>query len=226
MQKPYKAETIEQFSALARNSQGGYTAEFIEMDNVPVDSTGAAPAFFWYRKEFNHPDGGKIQVRIGMNGTGLLEKQRIELIELYKLANVLREEYMEYVHYSRPSYEALAIEIKDRLLSILDSGVEPKNDATIALGWMQMVLEIADDIIKNSPLPLTIVNEGGAIEHVSSAYATMVGYTVKDILKPGFFDRIYPGIEGAMVRQSIKYYKKNGHYSEGASFVVSRGKTF
>ncbi len=196
------------------------------MDNIPVDSTDAIPAFFWYRKEFNHPDGGKIQVRIGMNGTGLLEKQKIELTELYKLANVLREEHMEHVHYSRPSYEALVTEIKDRLSCILGVDTESKKETTMTLGWMQMVLEIADDIIKNSPLPLTIVDRDGVIEHVSPAYAAIVGYTVNDILKPGFFDRIYPGIEGSMVKQSIQFYKENGHYPKGASFVVSRGKTF
>lgn len=224
MQTLYTKETIEKFSA-AKNPQGGYRAQYVEMDKITVNENENKPAFFWYRKEFDHPDGGKLQVRIGMNGTELLPEHRLDLTDAYTLADILRTEDMNLVHYSSPSYQLLIIRIKNQLSSILEHDAE-QNSLVLPLGWIKMILEIADDIVKNGPFPLTIINEKGVIEHISPAYAAMIGYTVSDILDSGFFDRIYPGVEGAIVKQSIAFYQKNGHYPEDISFLVSRGKKF
>lgn len=226
MQDLYTPETIESFTTAAKASQGGYTAQFIEMDKVTSNEHDEKPAFFWYRKEFNHPDGGKIQVRIGMNGTGLSQDQKDELSDAYKLADILRRENLDEVYYSKYPHALLIDRIKEQLSFILESNTDEEKKFIVPLGWMQMVLEIADDIVKNSPFPLTIVDGAGVIEQISPAYSAMIGYTVKDILNPGFFDKIYPGVEGKMVRESIAFYVKNGYYPESASFLVSRGNTF
>lgn len=226
MEEIYKPETIEGFTAAARNPKGWYTAQFIEMDKVVVHDEEDIPAFFWYRKEFNHPDGGKIQIRIGMNGTGLSLEQRTELADAYKLADILRTQDIDLVHYSNPSYESLINRIKNELEVVLGDERGNKKQLILPLDWMRMILQIADDIVKNSPFPFTIVDENNIIEQVSPAYAAMVGYRVRDILEPGFFDKIYPGIEGNLVKQSIAKYVEQGYYPEDASFIVSRGSAF
>lgn len=218
MQHLYLPETIERFNIAANNPQGGYTAQYVEMDKVTVDEDNKEdkPAFFWYRKEFNHPDGGKIQIRIGMNGTGFVPEQKREIMGLYTVADALRTKWLNYAHYSNPSYEAFIARIKADVMSIIKGDAEKDDTLLMSLAWLQMILEIADDIVKNSPFPLVIVDGKGAIEHISPAYATMVGYTVNDILNEGFFDKIYPpkSIERTVVNDNLAIYAKEGRYNE------------
>ncbi|MDD2891442.1 MAG: PAS domain S-box protein [Candidatus Gracilibacteria bacterium] len=221
MSEVYTPETIEGFT-----NESGYTSKFIEMDKLPVNDDGDKPAFFWYKKQFNHPHGGQIEVRIGMNGTGLSEEQRMMLTNIYNFTDTVRSEYIDLVHYAQPSSDALIVRLKGQISSIFEHNSAKDNTLAIELSWLLMFLEMANDIIKNSPFPLTIVDKQGSIKRVSPAYAAMVGYTVDEIIKPGFFNKIYPGIEGDLVRESIEFYTKNGYYPEDASFIVNRGKEF
>jgi len=221
MKEPYTTETIEKFT-----NEPGYTSKFIKMDRLPANDEGDKPAYFWYKKSFNHPNGGQIEVRIGMDGTGLSEEQRTTLTNIYKFTDKVRSEYIDIVHYAQPSSDSLIVRLKGQISSILEHNSGTENTLATELSWLLMFLEMANDIIKNSPFPLTIVDKEGTIKRISPAYAAMVGYTVDEIIKPNFFNKIYPGIEGDLVRKSIEFYAKNGHYPEDASFIVSRGKEF
>jgi hypothetical protein len=214
----YRPQTIASFQQAAKK---WYTAQFIEMDNIHLTKDEDVPAFFWFRKEYQCPHNRwTLQVRIGMNGTGLTVAQKEKLTDLYKLTDFLRTHFMNQVSYSNPSPDALIDRIHARLLSVLN------DDLTTSLSLMHMSLTLAKEIVINSPLPLTIINKQGAIECISPAYAATVGYTVKRILEPNFFDRIYPGIEGRLVKESIAAYQKNWFYPEASSFSLTRGNMF
>lgn len=170
------------------------------MDNVIVEKYTkengeeviVKPAFFWYRKEFDHPDGGKIQVRIGMNGTELSPEQKIGLSDSYKLADILRTDDIEQVSYSTIPHALLIERINSEIKNILTKNIHNTAILLPLLKWSRMILDIKDDIVKNSPFPLTIVDNHGKIQDVSTAYSVITGYRVGEILKPGFFNKIYP----------------------------------
>jgi PAS domain-containing protein len=156
---------------------------------------GNPSAFFWHKREFEHPNDDSIQIRIGMSAKGLSYEQQEELLKIYKLADVLRKEYPKDVHYSRVSYSVVIERIQEEVQALLQPSNRNKMEARTSLQWIQMILKIAKDIIENSPPPLTIVSDNGQLEHVSSAYSAMVGYRVSEIIEPGFFDRLYLNIE-------------------------------
>lgn len=161
-----------------------------------------------------------------MNATGLSQEQKTELSDAYRLADILRQERLAEVYYSKFPHMFLIDRIRERLSSLLQDEKEEEQRFVVPLGWIRMILEIAEDIVKNSPFPLTVVDNTGVIEQISPTYSAMVGYRVKDILNPGFFDRIYPGTERKLVDKSIDIYLKNGSYPDDVSFAVSRGNAF
>lgn len=66
------------------------------MDKIP-----GGKSFVWYKKEFDYLDGGKIQVRVGMNTTGLSDEQKKILVHFYKLTDTLRSrEYLGIAYHS------------------------------------------------------------------------------------------------------------------------------
>jgi len=73
------------------------------MDKIP-----GGESFVWYKKEFDYLDGGKIQVRVGMNTTGLSNEQKKILVHFYKLTDILRsKDYLGITYYSDYSSDKL-----------------------------------------------------------------------------------------------------------------------
>lgn len=226
MPRLYTPRTMEKYNAVARYSEDGYRAQFIEMDNADLGEGEDTPAFFWYRKEFDHPNGGKIQVRIGMNGTGLSPEQQAELTRTYELTDMLRDQDLSSVYHSKYPCDLLMSRTQEKIDAILENGTDKERKLLMPLKWMNMVLAIADDIVKNSPFPLTIVGKQGAIEQISPAYAVMVGHTVDKILMPGFLWDIYRNMDKKILDQSEAYLAKNGRYPTGVLYEVFRGDDF
>jgi hypothetical protein len=131
-----------------------------------------------------------------MNGTGFSTKQRTGLVDLYKLADKIREYKPGLVHYTKFRYEELVYRMKDRIVSIISDNTTDEDDVDFnTLTWVCMVLEIYDDIIKNSPLPITVIGNDREVQEISTAYAIIVGHKVETILNPDFVKVLYPGIE-------------------------------
>lgn len=219
----YTWETIQQFTSAVNNSKGVFTAQFIPMDNIPTNNNGDIPTFIWYRKEFSHPNGGKIQVRVGMNGTGLSEEQKQILEDIYKLTNTFRTKDISSVHYMRTSFEDTICRVKEQVISTLWNSQKWENILTVKMDFIRIILEIANDIIRNSPFPLIIIDNKGCIECISPVYAILVWHSVADILKPGFFSQIYSMME---FNALMEFYKENGHYPYDTEFMINRGKFF
>lgn len=109
-----------------------------------------------------------------MNGTGLSSEQQEELAKAYELTDKLRDRDLSSVYYSKHPSSLLMSRTQQKIDALLVSGTEEEKKLVTPLGWMNMVLSIADDIVKNSPFPLTIVGTQGTIEQISPAYAAIV----------------------------------------------------
>lgn len=221
MQEIYSTETINAFT-----KESGYTSKFIEMDKLLPDDNGDKPAYYWYKKQFHHPNGGKIEIRVGMDGTGLSDEQKEILTKMYDFIDMVRAEYPELVYHSEYPSQNLILRLRNQISAILKNNLPTEEHVANELSWILLFLEIAQDITKNSPLPFTIIDDKDVIKTISPAYAAMVGYTINDILKPGFLGKIYPGIEGDVLNESMKFYKEHGYFLEGVSLTVIRGEDF
>ncbi len=142
-------------------------------------------------------------VRIGMNGTGLNLEQKTKLTNLYKLTDRLRNDYMNVVSYANPSSALLVQRINQKLMCTLDDDCAP------LFSLMDMTVKLSELIMNFSPLPASMVDKSGKITHISPAYAAAVGYKESQIRDEHFFDKIYPGVEGRLVKESIAAYMKN-----------------
>lgn len=178
----YTEETIRNFTLAAQKTHG-YTSRYIEMDNVPLLDGESRPAYYWYRKEFSHPEGGILQVRLGMNGTGLTLSQREELSGLVVLTNTLRsKDSIENVYYTNPSYKSTIDKIVAEIHTIQEKKYSDSEEVLRSLSWMKLILEVADDIMRNSPFPITILDGKGVIEQISPAYSAAIGRDVNSIM--------------------------------------------
>lgn len=187
MKEIYTPWTIDQFNIAAQNHSGWYNAQYIKMDN---NEKGIQPAYFWYRKAFPDMNGGFFEIRIGMNGTNLSEDQQSKLIKIYNLSEKLRETNNPILESPYISYSDSISRIRGEISTICNNTVHERSIAATSLHWMEAILRIANDIVRNSPIPLTMFNGKWELEKISVAYTTTVGYKVNEIIKPDFLKNL------------------------------------
>ena len=85
-----------------------------------------------------------------------------------------------------------------------------------------MVLEISADIVEKSPLPLTIIDEKGVTQQVSPTYAVMTGHEASNIIQPGFFRKVYLGLDEEILQRNLDYFTKHGRYPPETILTLTR----
>ncbi|NDK19626.1 hypothetical protein GW819_02180 [Candidatus Gracilibacteria bacterium] len=171
MNKIYTSNNVYDFRKAARNMNGGYNAKFIEMDRM---DNGQKKAYFWYLREFTHPDGSTIQIRIGMNVSSLSEEQRDELKEVYNATEEMNKQKIAKKHLSPVSYENITGEIQRKIDLILRSTNPNKTTMVPSLRWIKMLFEIANGIM-NSSVPLVTIDDRNKVEQMNLSYSIIGG---------------------------------------------------
>lgn len=168
MHKLYTPATIADFKMVQE-----YTARYITMDKIP-----GAPTYVWHKQQFTGSDGQTSEIRIGMNTSGLSPAQKNLLDQFYQLTDKLRTpDFIDISYYDNPSSELLLEKIKDKTYRLLNTTDPLKQQ----FHWLEMLLNMASEIIRNSPLPITIADQDGNIRNISPAYAAGTGYTIAQI---------------------------------------------
>ncbi|MDD2892091.1 MAG: hypothetical protein PHQ95_03940 [Candidatus Gracilibacteria bacterium] len=171
MNKIYTPDSIDDFRRAARNADKGYNAKLINIDRL---NDGKKRAYFWYLKEFAHPDGSTIQIRIGMNVSSLSKEQREELKHIYNTTKELHDQEIVKKFISPVSYENVIGEVQRKIDILLRSTSINRTSLVPILKWVKMLFEIANGIMK-SPVPFVIVNDDKKVEQMNLPYSIIGG---------------------------------------------------